>query len=308
MVDRNSQHVHEPFYIQGYRTALTWALRHPAVVGLVCAGCLGGSFYLFDRDVTRGVPWTSFWGQRTYILITIQFPRGAGIDRTDELARAFEAKLATLPEPERYVTVVQDQYARIEVTFPEELEDSPVPPAIKEQMVAYSYGFSGVEVRVYGYGPSFYGGGGSPPNYRLKVLGYNYLTVRDIATEVAGRLERFGRIQDVDPNASGAWYERDREFEFTIAPDRVALESHDISVEQLLSFVSANVRTEFDGSRLRIGGDEVPYAVKVAGYRDFENLRLRRMRRCREAGTGRVVGVVPFWIACPAARWLCTCR
>jgi HAE1 family hydrophobic/amphiphilic exporter-1 len=284
VVDTASQHLHEPFYIQGYRTALGWALRHPVMVGLVCGGCLAGSFLLFDKNVTRGVPWTSFWGQRTYILITIQFPRGAGIDRTDELARAFEAKLATLPEPERYVTVVQDQYARIEVTFPEELEDSPVPPAIKEQMVAYSYGFSGVEVRVYGYGPSFYGGGGSPPNYRLKVLGYNYLTVRDIAGEIAGRLERFGRIQDVDPNASGSWFERDKEFEFTIAPNRSALESHDLSVEQLLSFVSANVRTEFSGNQLRIGGDEVPYAVKVAGYRDFDLQNLRELRIPVESG------------------------
>jgi HAE1 family hydrophobic/amphiphilic exporter-1 len=259
---------------------------------LVCIGCLGGSWYLFDKNVTRGVPWASFWGQQTYILITIQFPRGAGIDRTDELARAFEAKLATLPEPEQYVSYVMDQFAQIRVTFPDELEDSPVPPAIKEQMVAYSYGFSGVDVRVYGYGPSFYGGGGSPPNYRLKVLGYNYLTVRDIAGEIAGRLERFGRIQEVDPNASGSWFERDREFEITIAPDRTALETHDLSVEQLLSFVSANVRTEFGGSRLRIGGDEVPYAVKVSGYRDFDLQNLRELRvPVQEGGDLRLTDV-----------------
>jgi HAE1 family hydrophobic/amphiphilic exporter-1 len=282
----------EPKYIKGYRAALGWGLRHPIVVGLVCIGCLGGSWYLFDKNVTRGVPWASFWGQQTYILITIQFPRGAGIDRTDELARAFEAKLATLPEPEQYVSYVMDQFAQIRVTFPDELEDSPVPPAIKEQMVAYSYGFSGVDVRVYGYGPSFYGGGGSPPNYRLKVLGYNYLTVRDIAGEIAGRLERFGRIQEVDPNASGSWFERDREFEITIAPDRTALETHDLSVEQLLSFVSANVRTEFGGSRLRIGGDEVPYAVKVSGYRDFDLQNLRELRvPVQEGGDLRLTDV-----------------
>jgi HAE1 family hydrophobic/amphiphilic exporter-1 len=274
----------EPRYIKAYRAALGWGLRNPSVVGLVCVGCLAGSWLLFDKNVTRGVPWTSFWGQQTYILITIQFPRGAGIDRTDELARAFEAKLATLPEPERYVSYVQDQFAQIRVTFPDELEDSPIPPAIKEQMVAYSYGFSGVEVWVNGYGPSFYGGGGSPPNYRLKVLGYNYLTVRDVAEEIAGRLERFGRIQEVDPNASGSWFERDREFEITIAPDRAALETHDLSVEQLLSFVSANVRTEFGGDRLRIGGDEVPFAVKVAGYRDFDLLNLRELRIPMEQG------------------------
>ena len=37
------------------------------------------------------------------------------------------------------------------------------------------------------------------------------------ADDLAGRLERFSRIQDVDPNASGRWYERDKEFEYYLA-------------------------------------------------------------------------------------------
>jgi hydrophobic/amphiphilic exporter-1 (mainly G- bacteria), HAE1 family len=70
--------------------------------------------------------------------------------------------------------VSRAQNACIRVTFPEELENTNVPVAIKEQLYQYSLGYGGAEVRVYGYGPSFYGGGGSPPNYSIKVLGYNY--------------------------------------------------------------------------------------------------------------------------------------
>ena len=267
----------EPVYVRAYRGLLGLSLDHPAAVALLCLASLFGSFWLFDRNVTRGVPWNSFWGRQTFISIQISFPRGAGIERTDELARSFEAKLATLAEIDRFETTVQPQWAFIRVTFPDALEETPIPVSIKEQMVAYSYGFSGVDVRVYGYGPSFYGGGGSPPNYRLKVYGYNYLTVRDLAQEIAGRLKRFSRVRDVDPNASGRWYVRDREFEYYVRPDRRALGSHDLTVVQLLDYVSANVRGALT-ERIRVGGEEVQYAVKVEGYRDFDLQDLRELR------------------------------
>ncbi len=269
----------EPAYIRGYRGALGFALDHPFLIVLVCLGSLWGSWHLFDTYVSRGYVWGGGFSQESMIRIFIEFPRGAGLDRTDELARAFEAKIATLPEVERFETTVYNNFGVIEVRFPEELELTPVPVAIKEQMVAYSYGFSGAEVRVYGFGPSFYGGGGSAPNYRLKVLGYNYLAVRDIAEEVAGRLERFSRIRDVDPNASRGWYVREKEFEYYVEPLREQLALYDLSVRELLEFVAANVRgANLGTARLRLGGEEVRYAVKVAGYREFDFHDLGELR------------------------------
>ncbi len=268
-----------PFYIRTYRAVLGFALDHPMIVVAVCLAALGGSWWLFDKHVTRGIRWSAFWGQDTYITVRITFPRGAGLERTDEMARAFEAKIATIPEVERYETWVQPQYSTIRVTFPEELETTQVPVAIKEQMVAYSYQFSGAEVRVYGYGPSFYGGGSSPPNYSLKILGYNYLQVQDIADDLAERLKRFSRIQDVDPNASGRWYERDKEFEYYLAVDRDALGAHDLTVEDLLRFVSTNLPSDRPRTQvLRVGAEELPFAVKLAGYREFDIVDMRQLR------------------------------
>lgn len=269
----------EPVYIRLYRGVLSFGLSHPFIVLLVCLGALGGSGYLFDKHVTRGVRWASFWGQRTYIDVNIRFPRGAGLDRTDELVRSFEEKIRTLPEVERYETIVLPQYANIRVTFPEALETTQVPVAIKEQMVAYSYQFSGPEVRVYGFGPSFYGGGGSPPNYSLKILGYNYLEVQEIADDVAERLKRFSRIQDVDPNASGRWFDRDKEFEYFLKVDREALGSHALTVEELLRFVSANLPGDRPRYQvIRVAGEELPFTVKLAGYSEFDLLDMNQLR------------------------------
>ena len=280
------------WYIKSYRNVLDVSLDHPFVVTLVCAAALGGSWYLFDTHVTRGTVWSGLWGQQTYISVNIQFPRGAGLERTDELTRSFEARIASMPEVERYETQVMPQFANIRITFPDELETTQIPVAIKEQMVAYSYQFTGAEVRVYGFGPSFYGGGGSPPNYRLKVLGYNYLAVQQIAEQLAGRLERFSRIEDVDPNASNRWYERDKEFEYFLDVNRQALGAYTLSVEDLLRYVEANVPGEGGGiSRLRVGGEELNYSVKLAGYDDFDLLGLQDLRVPTENGEVRLADV-----------------
>lgn len=280
-----------PLYIRAYRGLLESSLDHPWIVAFVCAAALGGSGWLFDEHVTRGTLWRGFWGQRTYISIQIQFPRGAGLERTDDLVRSFEDRIKTIPEVKRFETQVLPQYASIRVTFPEELESTQIPVAIKEQMVAYSYQFTGAEVRVYGFGPSFYGGGGSPPNYRLKVFGYNYLQVQTIADELAGRLERFSRIEDVDPNASGAWYESDKEFEYFLDVDREAIGTQELSVEELLNFVAANLPGEVGGQRLRIGGEELPFSVKLEGYDEFDLLALQDLRIPTDVGEVRLADV-----------------
>ncbi|MDP2480285.1 MAG: efflux RND transporter permease subunit [Candidatus Palauibacterales bacterium] len=276
-----------PFYVRGYRALLSGALDHPLLVVLVCAGALWGSWRLFDAHVTRGITWSSYFGQQTYISIQITFPRGAGLERTDALTRSFEARLATLPEVKRYEATVLPQYAFIKVTFPKALERTQVPVAIKQRMVAYSYGFSGVDVRVYGYGPSFYGGGGSPPNYSVNLYGYNYLALRDYADQLAARLKHFSRIRNVDPNSSGAWYEQDRAFEYALAPRRAALAGYGLSVKDLLDYVSADVSGSAPGGALggqvHVGDREYPLEVKLAGYQDLD---VRGLEGLRVRGAG----------------------
>ncbi|MGH7720006.1 MAG: efflux RND transporter permease subunit, partial [Gemmatimonadaceae bacterium] len=145
-----------------------------------------------------------------------------------------------------------------------------IPPAIKEQLVAYSLEFGGAEVRVIGYGPSFYGGGSSPPNYSIKVLGYNYETVREIAEELGRRLQRFSRIRDVDTNASGRWYQHDRATELVLRVDRSRLAVHQLTVRDLVQQVGAAVQGQTRNDPLRVGGEEVRLAVKREGHRQLD--------------------------------------
>jgi HAE1 family hydrophobic/amphiphilic exporter-1 len=263
-----------PFYVRLYRGILSFALNHPIIIILLTAGAFYGSYRLFDKHVVKGAIWGRGWGQETYIQIIFNMPRGAELQRTDRLVREFENKLSTIPEIERFTANVMPERAYMEVTFPDSLENTYVPVAIKEQMVAYSYLFAGAEVRVYGFGPSFYGGGGSPPTYTIKLLGYNYEIVREIAEDLARRLSRFNRVREVDTNVSSWWWS-DKAFEFFLSVDRPRLAGYGLSVEELLRYVSSNVQGQVSLNRIKVGGEEITYSVKLEGYQSFDFTDLR---------------------------------
>ncbi len=276
----------DPVYVRVYAWLLGGTLRFPVVTVLVAAVVLFGSWRLFDKYVTRGVLWRSWWGQQTYIEVIIRLPRGAELERTDELARYFETKLRQTPEVEQFVSRVWPQYARIEATFPDSLETTWIPVAIKEQMMAYSNLFGGSEVRVYGYGPSFYGGGGGAPNYSIKILGFNYETVRDIAEDLGRRLTRFSRIQDVDVNSAGGWFTRDKASEFVLRLDRERLALHDLTAQDVVYQVAAAVWGQVRQGSIRVAGEEVQFDVKIAGNEEVDVVQLQELLIQTPSGQG----------------------
>jgi hydrophobic/amphiphilic exporter-1 (mainly G- bacteria), HAE1 family len=267
-----------PLYVRMYGALVHGTLRFPWVALVLPLLVLGGSWHLFDKNVNRGTVWRPWWEQQSYIQITVDMPRGEEIERTDELTRHFEARLAELPEVDRFVTRVYPQSSRITVTFPDSIEATSIPLATKERLEAYSHLFGGTSVRVYGYGPSFYGGGSSPPNYSIKVLGYNYEHVREIAEDLGRRLKGFSRIQEVDTNAYGAWYQRDRATEVVLRVDRARLGMYGLTSQELVGRVTSAVRgAESLQDNVRLGDEELRFSVRLAGHERMDVDRLREL-------------------------------
>ncbi len=264
-----------PLYLRFYADVVGFTVRHPWFAVLLTVAVFGGSWHLFDKYVSTWAMWGGGWGSRTYISVMIDLPRGSSLERTDELVAFFEEKVAAMPEVEQFTADVQANRGYLEITFPDSLETTAVPVAIKEQMVAYSHSFTGAEVRVYGYGPSFYGGGSSPPNYAITVLGYNYERVRDIAENIGQRLERLSRVQEVDTNASSRRFTRDKASEFVVVVDRARLAVYDLTVEDLVKRLRTAVGGSAGFSFLKLGGEEVQYQVKLEENEDMDVLALR---------------------------------
>jgi hydrophobic/amphiphilic exporter-1 (mainly G- bacteria), HAE1 family len=269
------------------------SIARPWIAVVLATIMLGGSWYMFDKNVTRGRLWGGGGMGASYISISIRFPRGEELRRTDDLARFFEERLALMPEVERFVTRVTAQSGRITVTFPPELEQTYIPVAIKDQLYQYSLGYGGAEVRVQGFGPSFYGGGGSPPTYSIKVLGYNYERVREIAEDLASRLQRSSsRVRDVDTNSAGQFFSRDRAAELVLDLDRARLAMHGITVQDVVRQTGTAVRGRTQLQSMSVGGEEVQVSVKLRGYQDMDMIRLHELMIPAAGGGGVRLGDV----------------
>jgi len=283
----------QPIYVRAYATLLAFITAHPFVMLLITAGAFVGSAYVFDTHVTRGVVWSRFgFGEDTYLRVTYELPRGADLERMDELVQYFEERLRQMPEVEEFSTQVTPQFAISEVYFPDSLENTGVPVAIKEQLTSFGLGFSGAEVKVYGLGPSFYGGGGSPPNYSIQVLGYNYETVRDIAEDLGSRLTRQPRVQEVDTNATGSWFNREKASEFVLAVDREALARYGLSVRDFVGRVRTAIASTVGENYVKVAGEEIRYEVRIAGNRELDVRALQEVLIESPDGTGIRLGDV----------------
>ncbi|MGH7574361.1 MAG: efflux RND transporter permease subunit, partial [Longimicrobiales bacterium] len=273
---RNPEPGTQLWIVRLYAGLIRLSLRHAWLTVVLVLGMLAGSYHLFDTYVSRGMIWRWGRGDRTYIDIFIRQPRGEELEHTDQVARFFEERLRRMPEIERFTTNVRDAAnAHIKVDFPEALEWTAVPLAIQEQLVQYSLLFGGTDVRVYGRGPSFYGGGGgSAPNYSITVLGYNYEKVHEIAEDLGQRLERISRVREVDTNSSGRWYSRDQATELVLDVDRSRLALHSLSAADIVGFVGSTVRGRTFAQTVRIGGEEMQISVKLEGHDDMDLLRL----------------------------------
>ena len=294
-----------PLYTRLYSTIIAFTLRRAWLAVTVAVLAFGGSWYLFENHVTRGVLWGGgMGGLDTYVLIRIELPRGSDLERTDNLVRSFEGRLAAIPEVERFSSRVTGTDGQITVTFPDSLENTGIPMAIKEQMFSYSLGFTGAEVRVIGRGLGFYGGGGgASPNYSMKVLGYNYERVREIAEDLGDRLARVPRVRSIDTNSAGRFV-RERATEFVVEIERDQLARHDISVHELVMRMNMAVAGQTSLAQLKIGGDEVRYEVKLEGYRDTDVQELLETIIGTSSGSGIRLGDVVSIAPVDVLAWI----
>ncbi|MGH7466757.1 MAG: efflux RND transporter permease subunit, partial [Longimicrobiales bacterium] len=271
----------DPFYKRGYLWFIRRTLNRPWITVVMATVMLGGSYFLFKKYVNTGVLWRNWgFGEQTYIDINVRQPRGEELDRTDEIARFFEDRLRDVDFVERFTTNVTPLSARIHVTFPDSIEITDAPVVLKEQLSEHAVVFGGANISVYGYGPAFSGGGlggGGSPNYSIKILGYNYEKVREIAEDLAVKLRRFSRVREVDTNSASRGFDRDRASEIVLSIDRQRLALHGMTVQDLLREVNSSVRGRNRQSAIRVGGEEVNYALKLEGHRYIDVVQLKEL-------------------------------
>lgn len=263
-----------PVYLRVYRRLIESSLRRPWLVVTSAFLLLGASGYLFQKHVTFATGWHGS-GDDPYIEVRARLPRGESLERADEVARAFDAELASIPHVERFSTTVLPERVHIRVSFPDSVERGPLPLHAREQLAALGKRFGGADVNVYGFGPAFYGGSTAPPSYQIQILGYNYEQVRALAEDLAQRLRGFPRIHDVDIGAAAASPGDAGASEVVLRIDRDRLAMHPLTARDVAAHVALAVGRQFETDAMRLGGEEMGFALRTGepGTPDVERLR-----------------------------------
>ncbi len=242
-----------------------------AVVVLVTAG-VGVAVWGFVEKVPRW-SWGGWWGERSFLSASISFPRGSDPASLDAAMREFERIVVGRAGVDQVVAQGSRDGAALRVTFtPDALFE---PYVLEEELTRRAVLVGGAAVGVRYQGPGFFsGGGGGAISQRIKLLGYSYEGLLDLALDLKARLERIPRVRDVDINA-GSFWRRERAFEIALRPDRAALARHGLTATDLARAVGREVAGPVSGTQLVLGGEEVRVSVKAAGApeRTLEELR-----------------------------------
>ncbi|MGE0354454.1 MAG: efflux RND transporter permease subunit [Gemmatimonadales bacterium] len=265
---------HWPRLTRFYTRIVMGLLRYRPLTLIVVATLLGIVTWGFVQKVPHSAAF-NWGGQRTALNVYISFPRGSDPAALDRAMQEFERLVVGEEGVELVTTQGTRDGASMRVTFARDAEYGPQPYRLQEVCTQRGILIGGATISVQGVGPGFYsGGGGGSASFRIKVLGYSFAGVEQLAYDLKARLERIPRVKDVDANAASFW-RREKTYNIVLDPDRAALARYGLTVRDFSAAVAREVRGQVGATRIEIGDDELPVNVKAEGARDRNLAELR---------------------------------
>ncbi len=248
-----------------YRRILERTNKRPWLVCFAVALLAWFFWYQFNENVTIGSIWN--WGDSTYLRCYARLPKGAQLQRSDDIARSFEEKVVGLQGVKRVQTTVTSGYMSVRIDFDKKTAASAYPLILKDQLSVHASHFAGVSIGVIGFGPGYHSGfGGSAANFRIKVLGYSYQDVKNIAEAVGRRLSRNARIREVNTSGSGKWWGGSNQTETVLTLKRERLSRHGLAVPEVFDQLSAYLRENQQRRQIMLDKERLAYRVKFADF------------------------------------------
>ena len=251
------------FYTRTVIRLLRW--RWPTLI--LTTAVLG----VLTLGFVKRVPRSSFgdwYGQKSELFVGITFPRGSDPKSVDLSMSEFERIAVRRPGVERVESRGFPGFGQLRVTFTKAESFGPIPAQMEEEMTQRAVFVGGASIFVRGRGPGFFnGGGGASVTFRVKILGYSFSGVEQLARDLKTRLERIPRVRDVNINA-GSFFRSERAVSVALEPDRPALARAGLTAQDFSAAVAREVRGAVGGQKLELEGDEITVSVKAKGAQE----------------------------------------
>jgi HAE1 family hydrophobic/amphiphilic exporter-1 len=263
------------FYLHIVIGLLRWRWATITVTVLLLAG-LG---YVFAVKVPRS-SFAGWWNQRTTLSARVDFPSGSDPASVDQSVKDLERIVVGRSGVENVQAQGDADGGFVVVTFEDAAAFTAIPLQMQEEVTQRAVLIGGASVSVSGRGPGFYNGGGSASlaTFRVKILGYSFAGVEQLALDLKARLERIPRVKSVDINAAGFWFGRERASDVALIPDRTSLAGYGLNATQFAQAVTREVGGAAGRQRFTLGDEEVWLSLKTEGARTRTLDQLREAR------------------------------
>jgi len=260
-----------------------WTVRHSLKWRWATIVLTWGAIGVLGWGFTKKVPkssWGGWWGgNRETVSASISFPRGSDPEQVERLASELERVAVGRPGVAIVRAEGNPQQGRVVVEFTPEGGQSASPWQIYEEMTQRAVligGSEGVSVQP-PEGQGYYGGSGGSGggSRRIKILGYSFEGVRQLALDLQRRLEQIPRVRDVNINAASFWGSQ-QQVSIALQPDRELLGQVGASARDFASSVGREVNSgDQGGTAIEFGDEELPVSVRALGVRErqFDQLR-----------------------------------
>ncbi|RPH36172.1 efflux RND transporter permease subunit, partial [bacterium] len=220
----------------------------------------GGASYQFFRNVPHG----EFLDleMETYLVMQVNFPQGTDITSIDATAHLLEQDLMTAGAP-RLTTRLFDGALFLRIDFPDSMVATPVPGALRSRCLRLAAQTGGAAISVTGFGAGFSGGRDLQPAFTVRVLGYDYARVKQIAESLRENLVQNPRVTSADIDRSfGNW---SRVQEIALFMDREAIARYGLTGQEVAAAMRSRASVLPQRTLINVQGSQLPCVVTVKG-------------------------------------------
>jgi len=260
-----------------FEKILRFSLKHPVEILLIVGLLSFASYKIFRKEVPVGEFFR--WYSRDRLIVSVTMPPGTKIEATDELVRKFEEKALLYPCEKQINAQVLRERGSLQITFPPEIELSPHPYILKDELIRLATNFAGVSIGVMGFDPQGYYSSMSTGRFLdsyIKFYGYNLKKLQDIAADLEIRLRRNPRVGEIKSLTSQFYWGSVSSTEYLLKIRPESLARYNLDPNYLFYQLQSLVRGSF-GLPLRTVFEGRERAIQIK-FPEAETMDLARLQ------------------------------
>ncbi len=244
---------------------------------------IGGITYRFVNDTYFGNPWRR--NNQEFISVNIYSPQGTPLSEIDKIVASYEKIAKPYEHAFSYYEARMSEYYGANIRFAVDpdfnFKRDPYMFYGEAQFLAARTGNVAISVQGLNIPGISTGFGGSSSSYSIRLSGYSYDELYELAREIERRLVKNRRVREVDVNST-SFYSRTDFHQYVLELDNEKILSRGLNRAELIQGLSLDLNPQNSFGKVEFGGQEM-YLMARNEADDFYEEDL--MENIRETNT-----------------------